>query len=521
MHQNANDTFSENKDTSLEHEKLLNMLGANVTENDSYSEVFSLLNQMYKTEDETLPVVKVVKTEEVNEIPKEAPKAQEIKKDFEYYSNQGNDFLRRREYSSALNSYKSAFKQNSKDLNLIMKIAFCYQKTNKTNNAIELYKKIEKAFKDDVTFHKNLADAYLNVSNYSLALNSLFKVIEIEPNNSEYYFKLIESCYDLEDYNGAIHYSTEYFSKFDDDVRVLNIMGDSYNKMGFSQNAVTCYQKTIAIDQFNYKALLSLGETYYEINDYMKSAEFLYKAQKIKPDWFDVASILKLAKSFENLKVHDKAIEFFTIYLETNQDDADTLYSLAMINKEQNNYDKASLYLKQMAKMDLENSDVWKELAECYIELEKYEKAMDCLRRSLKINPKQPKAIFNMGLCYQNTNQFEKAIDFYTKYYKFSPKDSEVLHRLGSCYHEILNTDEAISFYSKAVSLEPQKFKSWHNLGLVYYNTNNYKKSVDALKQALLINTKDPATWFTLASSYYKLEDYINARKNYKKMLIF
>ncbi|RZL34483.1 MAG: hypothetical protein EOO96_09620, partial [Pedobacter sp.] len=126
MNHQGNEIYTDKKDlTNFDNEKILNMLGTNIAGDDNYNEVLSLLNQMYQNED----VQKIVK------VTKEEPAKEEIKKDFDYYSLQGNSYLKNKDYISALNSYKAAFKQKTNDVNLIMKIAYCYQKTKKPKNA--------------------------------------------------------------------------------------------------------------------------------------------------------------------------------------------------------------------------------------------------------------------------------------------------------------------------------------------------------------------------------------------------
>ncbi|KMQ49458.1 RelA/SpoT domain protein [Chitinispirillum alkaliphilum] len=129
-----------------------------------------------------------------------------------------------------------------------------YAHNNKDfTNAIDIYslilkQQIEPSLRAIVLIHRGMA--FFTEAKFTDALNDFTAATECEPQNAKAYYHL-----------GIVH-------------RVLDN----------SAAAIKALQKSIGLSPYNFEALIAMGKTYFEVEDFPAALEFCKKALHINPD---------------------------------------------------------------------------------------------------------------------------------------------------------------------------------------------------------------------------------------------
>lgn len=134
---------------------------------------------------------------------------------------------------------------------------------------------------------------------------------------------------------GKIDFGKKYHEDFTSkkaNVMTYNNLAEIYKKLRLYEEALTYCKKAYDIDEkFNYSLtkgliILSLGEVYYEIEDYEKSGELSFQAlkylKKYKHTLAEADAYKLMALSLWKKGVYDKVDEYFHIAMELNEKEA-------------------------------------------------------------------------------------------------------------------------------------------------------------------------------------------------------
>jgi len=101
--------------------------------------------------------------------------------------------------------------------------------------------------------------------------------------------------------------------------------------------------------------------------------------------------------------------------LKTNPNDVNLLNTLAVVQMERNEIDKALKTIKQAEILDESNAVVQNNLGLLYILNEEYKLAESTLKKAIQLQPKLASAHCNLGLLYLTQGRKSKAIDAFSK----------------------------------------------------------------------------------------------------------
>ena len=111
---------------------------------------------------------------------------------------------------------------------------------------------------------------------------------------------------------------------------------------------------------------------------------------------YTINNLFGLGELNYDIKNYDKAIEFYTVALEYEPDDADILTNLGL----------------------------------AYVCKDEYQKTIQLYKRALEIDPEDPLIWDNLGISYENIQDYEKAKETYRKASDLDPDDPEILNHL-------------------------------------------------------------------------------------------
>jgi len=101
----------------------------------------------------------------------------------EAYKKLGDSCTVLGDFKEALNAYKTAYEHDSKNIELAMSLAICYDNCGDTENAIEVLRDITKLQEDYPMVNYNLAYGLNSLERYDEAFEYVEKEIKFHPEN--------------------------------------------------------------------------------------------------------------------------------------------------------------------------------------------------------------------------------------------------------------------------------------------------------------------------------------------------
>lgn len=270
------------------------------------------------------------------------------------------------------------------------------------------------------------AHLYSIQGRYDQAMHILEELERMEPDNTDVQYALGTIYSALDQPRKAIQY---YMQAARDGYQLGTIygnIGDEYYRMGRLEDALRYYKKAVARNAGEERALQNLEATYDELNMNSEAVDFLHHFVRKNPysrvGWFCMGrahmsyadrhngqreSYLAAIDAFRfALTIDNKYFEAYVLIAECQQamhdsmaavatlresldcatDAANVLFSIATIYMEMDNFQTASIYLKQATERDPFFSEAWLKLAECYDYMGYPDDAETLYQRSLGMN---------------------------------------------------------------------------------------------------------------------------------------
>jgi len=298
-----------------------------------------------------------------------------------------------------------------------------------------------------------------------------------------------------------------------------------------------------------------------------------------KPEFYHMAGLRYFEKSKTENYFLFRAMKSFEEALKLNPDFEDSLFSLASISYNHNDFRKASEYFGMMLKIEPENDEVKfffdctlkrlnksiekVSLSECpqnielsteflenpdreyqhlfrndinfvleninylgleYIRQGKLPEAMRRFRNGLKVYPESPEINFNIGMVYFWRNDLDKA----ERHALVALRQKDFLGRLPTYlktqimrkHREALRKPQRIplSEWTFETALKEGNFflDAYDFLGTIYFNKGELDKSFLAYKKVIEINPEDPMGHYNLGLACSALDDRENAEREWR-----
>ncbi len=239
-------------------------------------------------------------------------------------------------------------------------------KENMFEKAIESYKDAIDFDVSNAILYNNVGICYIRLKKYDLALTYLKKAINIEPNNKEILFNIIELLIEKEDFD----YAQDYINNLDDNME--------YSKYYY------------------------LGELYFKQKDYDKAKSSYAKAYLFKKS-SDI--ILKLASCYAKLNLYDKAIKCLDSIEDNNMD---ILIAKGNIYEQLNNIPMAIKCIEKANFYNRNNYILWLKLAKYYRQEYNLLKAEGAIYKAYTLAPDNQQVLFEQSLIKKAQGKFKE-----------------------------------------------------------------------------------------------------------------
>lgn len=149
----------------------------------------------------------------------------------------------------AIPHFQKAISLQPTNTRWIYEMALVYYGMNDNGNALKyMLEAGEKGYRKDNEYTQNLATAYMNAGKFTEGLEVMKQVLEKRPTDMGLLDMIAEACYDAGKYDDAITYYNKILAIDEKKAETLYMMGMAYQKKGQVDNGRQLCDKAIAMD---------------------------------------------------------------------------------------------------------------------------------------------------------------------------------------------------------------------------------------------------------------------------------
>ncbi|MDR3577965.1 MAG: tetratricopeptide repeat protein [Anaerolineaceae bacterium] len=378
---------------------------------------------------------------------------------------------------------------------------------NKTLTLLQRIIKFPKLSPDLVPkAHITCGIIYDNLQQYSEAILSKSRALELAPENAEYFFSRGKSYEDFGQHIKAI-------DDFNKAIELNSMVGMYYIHRGSALKEVNRLEESIS--DFRRALELSRGElcercpacyrnlaiSYLDLNRYEESIAALTRLIEVDPTTAENFGLrgwcwYHLKNYEEALKDCNKALELQPI-CKTCTPNCPICYILhSYINKAFNNYDGAIADETKIIELLPENAEHYFNRGLNYSHIGQHEEAIADITHAIELEPLNPLYYIGRGLSYLETRRYKESIADFTHVIELEPGNALCYFYRGLSYDKTGEHQEAIADKTRAIELDPKNAEYYHSRGVSYFYSKRLDDAIDNMSQAIIF---DPNNAF-----YYK-----------------
>ncbi|MGQ9642515.1 MAG: tetratricopeptide repeat protein [Ignavibacterium sp.] len=343
--------------------------------------------------------------------------------------------------------------------NFYYKLARLYQ-DDRPLKAIEMYEKILNLIGPEWNVLFRLVELHNKLNNVDGVINSIKKLLEIDPSNVQLKKSLIENLLKANSNSEALTLVDELLELYPDDLEIIQKKAQILLSENKWEEAYKTLSTVLDDKKINLDAKLEIGYLFFE-----KSISDL----SLKPLVKKIFTKLDNDSSYWAIKIILGAIA-----IEENKD------SIAIENFK---------YVTENANW---NVDAWIRLGALYFDNKKYEEAEKILLQAIESFPDNYAITFILGLSLDQQSKSNEAVKYLKKAVELNPTDVNTISAYAYTLNQLKLDEEAILYLNKALSIDPNDVNVMGTLALIYNAQKVFEKSDSLYEKALEIKPDDP-----------------------------
>ena len=322
-------------------------------------------------------------------------------------------------------------------------------------SAFEAYKARLDIYPKDVDTNKKLAELYIRISNYPMAIETLLLMLSFvsEPKMLLWIFDTLIDLYEeTKDYEKAIAYAEKLLdTQGSDKFKIRDKIANFNLLLGKTDDCILILEDLAMMSQNGFDITVELANAYIQKGEFQKALD-RYMLLLDKATQREVKQIngyigelyIKWSVPSTEAKDYTKALELLDSAAQYSPVNPEVYYQYAYNHFEQSNYTNVVEFLTKALNYDKDNTYKVKYLlmlAQAQHELGHYFEEKKALTDLLNIDDKNPEGLYRLGLMY-------------------------------ATHHDIKNAEDA---FEKAITYDPGLIQAKYNLALICENSNREK----------------------------------------------
>lgn len=252
------------------------------------------------------------------------------------------------------------------------------------------------------------------------------------------------------------------------------------------KEATTLYEKVIAVDEENWRALYGLA-------------------------WV-----------LERQEKYAEAVEKYREVLQLVPESVAAVNSVGFCLLKEGRVTESQVQFKRALDMDREFVTALANLGATYDLQAKYKDAIKIYEKILKMKGQKEniRALINCAFDHEALGAFPKATALLERAHKVLPEDANIVVWLGDNYYFQKKWKEAEQWYQQAISMDEKSFFAWRGLGLTLGHKRRWEDATNALERAKKLKPDDLDMYVILGDIYYQeIKDLKSALDNYQEYM--
>lgn len=465
------------------------------------------------------------------------------------YIRNGNNCYDNHDWLCASENYKSALKGNSykqQDYGVLLhRIGYAQLKLKNFNESEEFLLKSIVADAGYKYPYWDLGAVYYNLSKYDKAVEYYGKAIpfysDAKSLNSLYYWR--GRCNSLnEKYEEAISDLNRALSFNPSDKDALWELGDAYYNFANYDSAIAYYSRALPFYESSKEDLgvlyYWLGQSYYKQEKYVNALDEYMNAYKYDPD--NKYLISSIGDAFYNLNDFQKSYDWYSKSIEYYLKDNDSIaassiyYFMGFSNFRMKEFKKALPDFEKAFALNSKNASRPAALGDCYRMLKDFDQSINYYSKAISSNnlSSSDKGLYLYwrGKTYQQQNKMAEAHKDWEESFNLTTKWIDVSRELSDYYWLNKNYEKAEEHAIRVVNSPVYRDStsllgiSYHRLGLINETSRQFTEAVanfsEALKYIKPESKKEIAeTYYHRGRAYFDLNEKALARTDLQKAI--
>ncbi len=324
---------------------------------------------------------------------------------------------------------------------------------------------------DELKLNFDKALQHREKAEYKLAVEALYKALDVEADNIEVLTQLAEIYALMNDLERSIRYYKDVLEIDENNEMALSALYNKYFSLGQYKDALEFAQKAVKINPCD-KTLSRL------VAVYDKFADIVALRKLVEENTLSSNVLLEVARAYLNHAFVEDALKLLE-HIEAS-DEKTALQALIYFNKSD-----LTAARELVMPLTLETVDILNLKGLFLIEDMKFVDAIKCFSKAVSMEPNNPKLYFNLANAY-----------FYNGW-----------------------MSEAIEAYKKAIGLDVTNVDYRFALANLYYETKDYEKTRFEVANIMHIDNEHLDTIVLNALLKYVDKDYLGAKADLEKVL--
>ncbi len=408
-----------------------------------------------------------------------------------------------------------------------------------------------------------------------LAIDKYKKVLVLEPDNAEAYFRMGQAYVQLHDVDGAVTNIVKATRLSPSNARYSLNLGTIYEKVGKTDRALVEYQRLVdsgtrdkrvkeaekrlalasgrelarkgeinaALLIFNgllldypkdVRVLFNLGTSYYVMGRAEEAENIFLRLLEVSPG--NTAIHLKLANMFERTGKLGLAMEHLQEIIDLNKNAAEvksTQVRLSLLKGRQylgaRRWQDAILAFREVIALDPRKIEAYYNIGVANLNMKEFKLAENSFRTVLRLDENNYGARLNLAILLydaQRVKESEAELQYIIDNDSSGEFRQKAASRLNLLYTQIADKalregkiEESLREYQKALDYYSGNVKASFNSGLILLQQRKFREAVAEFEKVIELSPNNIRARLNLAALYSDLNDYSKAAEHYEVIM--
>lgn len=482
---------------------------------------------------------------------------QDLAKNAEFFSK-GIEAKYNENFPVAIENFEQALKFYNEDDASMYELSMLYQTNGRNTEAFSMITRAAELQPDNKWYQVQLAQMYLQNSNYQSFIKIYDKLIQDEPENLDYLGTYIDVLLRVGDFDKVLEKLDIVEQQLGKNEYIYLQRVQIYDQQGKKDEALKEMEKLVEFMPENTQYMAMLAEAYRKVKRNTDAYKLYLKIKELDPDnkYINISlmdyylSVENKEKAFEEFiaVIKNKNLDYETksqiydlwfkkqtgnntseeakiagdAFIEAHPDKSIGYYIIATVYYNKDNYKDAKEYYKLSLEREPSNFATLYQLSLCNIELRDYKELIESANKAISLYPEQPMFYLFKGIGCFNDKDYETTVAVLEKGRKLSA-NKELTENfdtyIGDTYNLLNNKQKSYEAYDRVLRSNPDNVYVMNNYA--YYlslDNKDLEKALQMSEKTIKAEPKNATYLDTYAWVLYKLGRYEEAKKYMDKV---